>query len=149
MPRATAEVAEFIDSPPERVWDGLTDPKKISKYFLGAKVDTDWKVGNPITWEGEFEGKQYKDKGEVLAFEPGRQLSFSHWSPLGGTEDVPENYHRVDIDLEEQNGGTKVVLRQSNLSGEITEEDRKQKTEFEKNWKTMLTGLNQVVTKES
>ncbi len=149
MRKATAEVTEYIDSTPEQVWKGLTDQKKISKYFLGAEVETDWKVGNPITWKGEFEGKPYVDKGEVLAFEPGRHLSFSHWSPLAGSDDLPENYHRVDIDLEEQNGGTNVLLRQSNLSGEISDEDRKQKTEFEKNWKTMLTGLNQVVTEKS
>jgi ABC-type xylose transport system permease subunit len=26
---------------------------------------TDWKHGSPIVWKGEYEGKEYEDKGEA------------------------------------------------------------------------------------
>jgi hypothetical protein len=42
--------------------------------MFGSEVTTDWKPGSPITWKGEFEGRAYEDKGEVIAVEPGRRL---------------------------------------------------------------------------
>lgn len=148
MTNATAHVSEYIEGTPDEVWKALTDPHLIREYFLGATVDTDWKVGSPITWTGAWEGLRFEDKGEVLAHEPNRRLSFSHWSPLSGTKDKPENYHRVDIDLIQKSDGTEVSLTQSNLTGKASEEDRDQRAEFEDNWRTMLTGLHQVVTGE-
>ena len=54
----------------ELVWKALTDPALIGKYMLGAQVETDWKPGSPIVWKGEYEGKRYEDKGEILDFDP-------------------------------------------------------------------------------
>jgi hypothetical protein len=33
-------------------------------------MKTDWKEGNTITYEGEYEGKTYQDKGVVKKFRP-------------------------------------------------------------------------------
>ena len=63
MPDTRADVSELMESNPAEVWDALTDPEKIRQYYLGADVTTDWKVGSPITWRGEWEGKTYSDKG--------------------------------------------------------------------------------------
>ena len=145
MPESAADVSELIASKPSQVWEALTNPEKIGQYYLGAEVGTDWKVGGPITWRGEWEGKAYSDKGEILDFDPPRHLSYSHWSAMSGTEDAAENYHQVDIDLTEVDGGTQVRLRQSNLVGGVTEDDRKSRPEFEKNWRSMLQGLRKVV----
>ena len=93
-----------IDAPPEKVWQALTDPELIKKYMFGSEVTTDWKPGSPITWKGEFEGRAYEDKGEVIAVEPGRRLEVTHFSPLTGQEDRPENYHRVSYELQQSNG---------------------------------------------
>ena len=68
--------------------------------------ETDWKPGSPITWQGEFEGRAYQDKGEIISVEPGRLLEVTHFSPLTGQEDRPENYHRVRYDLQPTDGGT-------------------------------------------
>ena len=55
----------------------------------GTNLATDWKVGSPITWSGEWKGTPYVDKGTVLEVEPGRRLAYTHWSPMGGSEDRP------------------------------------------------------------
>jgi len=144
MPETTADVSQSIESDPAQVWEALINPEKIREYYLGATVETDWKVGSPITWRGEWEGKAYSDKGEILDVEPYRHLAYSHWSPMTGSKDAAENYHRVDIDLTEVDGGTEVRLRQSNLLGGVTEGDRKSRAEFEKNWRSMLQGLRKV-----
>ena len=59
-----------IEAPPEKVWRALTDPELIKKYMFGSEVRTDWQPGSPITWKGEFEGRPYMDKGEIVSFEP-------------------------------------------------------------------------------
>jgi uncharacterized protein YndB with AHSA1/START domain len=141
MDEVTAEAAVDIDAPPSEVWRSLTDAARIKEYYLGADVATDWRVGSPITFKGEWEGKAYEDKGEILAFEPERKLAYSHWSPMAGKPDAPENYHVIEITLDERDGGTHVALRQSNLEGGATDEDRANREQYEKNWHQMLDGL--------
>jgi uncharacterized protein YndB with AHSA1/START domain len=116
----------------------LTDPELIKKYMFGSEVTTDWKPGSPITWSGEYEGRKYQDKGEIIAVEPGRLLEVTHFSPLTGQADRPENYHRVRYQLEQTNGGTSLQLTQDNSSS--TEEAEHSSA----TWQTMLDGLKKV-----
>ena len=55
-----------IDAPAARVWQALTDPAKVRQYMHGTNLATDWRVGSPISWSGEWRGKAYEDKGVVL-----------------------------------------------------------------------------------
>jgi uncharacterized protein YndB with AHSA1/START domain len=141
MNEVTATASVDIDAPRSEVWRSLTDPASIKQYYLGAQVETDWQVGSPITFRGEWEGKEFEDKGEILAMEPESELAYSHFSPTSGKPDSPENYHVVRVTLEERDGGTRVVLEQSNLEGGPTEEDRANREDYEKNWNQMLEGL--------
>jgi uncharacterized protein YndB with AHSA1/START domain len=128
-----------IDAPPDKVWQALTDPELIKKYMFGSEVRSDWKPGSPITWKGEFEGREYQDKGEIIAVEPGRRLEFTHFSPLTGQEDRPENYHNVQYELQQTDGGTSVRLTQDNSSSAEEAEHSAA------NWQMMLDGLKRVV----
>jgi uncharacterized protein YndB with AHSA1/START domain len=106
-----------ISAPPERVWEALTDPDQLKKLWFGAEVTTDWKQGSPITWSGEWEGKPYQDKGEILEVDPGRRLKFTHFSPLTGQPDVPENYHTLTYELT-GDATTHLKLTQDNNASE-------------------------------
>ncbi len=55
-----------IQASPEEVWSALTDPAKIEEYMFGSHVVTDWTKGGTIVWKGEYEGKKYEDRGEIL-----------------------------------------------------------------------------------
>jgi uncharacterized protein YndB with AHSA1/START domain len=134
---ATAEIE--VDASLARVWNALTDPEHIKQYMFGSQVVTDWKQGSPIVWKGEYEGKQYEDKGEIVEIEPERRLKVTHFSPLSGEEDRPENYHTVLYKLEERDGTTRVSLTQDNNSSEEAAEHS------QANWEKMLAGLKQVV----
>jgi len=127
-----------IDAPPEKVWRALTDPQLIKKYMFGSEVRTDWKPGSPITWQGEFGGRKYMDKGEIITVEPGRRLEITHFSPLTGQEDRPENYHRVSYELQQTDGGTSLRLTQDNSSS-AEEAEHSAAT-----WQMMLDGLKKV-----
>jgi uncharacterized protein YndB with AHSA1/START domain len=76
---ATAEIE--VNASPAEVWNALTDPEQIKEYMFGSQVVTDWKQGSPIVWKGEYEGKEYEDKGEILEIEPERRLKMTHFSP--------------------------------------------------------------------
>ena len=138
---ATASV--IIEASPAKVWKALIDPAKIKEYMFGATVKSDWKPGSGITWEGEMNGKDYKDKGEIVTYAENENLAYSHYSPLSGVPDVPESYHTVDIKLKPDFDNTEVTLTQdNNPTGAAVKESTK-------NWTAMLEGLKKVVEENS
>lgn len=134
---ATAETD--ISAAPARVWDALVDPAQIKKYMFGSQVETDWQQGSPIVWKGEYEGKTYEDKGEILDVQPGKRLQVTHFSPLGGQKDAPENYHTLTYELTERGGGTHLSLSQDNNGSD------EEAAHSKKNWDMMLASLKDTV----
>jgi uncharacterized protein YndB with AHSA1/START domain len=134
-----ARASATIDAPVARVWDALVDPEAIRRYMFGTTVVSDWTEGSPIVWKGEWKGKAYEDTGVILRIERGRVLRYSHFSPLSGLPDTPENHHTVTIELVEQAGRTRVSLAQDNNP---TEQARQHS---ERNWSAMLAGLKQLL----
>ena len=132
-----AQATINVAAPRSAVWTALVSPAAIRQYMFGAEVVSDWKKGRPITWEGEWEGKHYKDKGTILEIQREEVLKYSHWSPLAGLPDRPENYHTVAIELEDDGDDTRVTLTQDNNP---TEEAR---VHSEKNWGMMLGALKE------
>lgn len=84
-----------IQSTPAKVWDVLTNPEKIKGYLFGTEVLTDWSIGSPIVFQGEYNGQQYKDKGNVIDSKKNELLKYNYWSGFSGLEDKPENYSLV------------------------------------------------------
>ena len=113
-PSYIAEKQISINAPAEAVWEALTDPAKVKQYMFGTEMQTDWMVGSPIAWRGEWKGETYEDKGEVLAVEPNKLLRMTYWSPMGGTADKPENYRTVTYALIERDGTTVLTVEQDN-----------------------------------
>ena len=133
---ATAQVE--VAAPPARVWEALTDPRLVAAYMFGTVVETDWRPGGVITWKGEFNGTAYEDHGTVLDAQPGRRLSVTHFSPLTGQPDVPENYHTLTYELTALGDGTLVALTQDNAASEEEAEHSAA------NWRTMLAAMKDV-----
>lgn len=144
MPVQAAQVRTTIDAAPATVWKALTSAEKFKTFFFGSDIASDWKVGNPITFRGNWKGKPYEDKGVIQSFDASKRLAFTHWSPLSGIPDRPENYHVVSFDLKPAGTGTEVVLTQMNLNADepLTEKNRE---EYTKNWNMVLAGLKKAV----
>ena len=133
---ARAEIV--IQAPPERVWAVITDPEPRAEVMFGARTITDWRVGSAISWQGEWEGKAFEDKGQVVVAEPPWRLVMTHWSPLSGLPDEPESYHELDFALEPRGGATRVELAQdNNPTPEAAEHSRTM-------WASMLEGVKRL-----
>jgi uncharacterized protein YndB with AHSA1/START domain len=139
-----SQVKTTVNAPPAAVWKALTNASSLKQFFFGSDIVTDWRIGSPIRFRGDWKGKPYEDKGTIQSFDVDRRLAFTHWSPLSKLEDKPENYHIVSFDLRPISGGTEVVLTQLNQSDDepLTPEMRK---EYSKNWAMLLDGLKKAV----
>src|SRR5438552_12643700 len=126
------------------VWNALTNHAQVKQYLHGTEMSTDWKEGSPISWKGEWKGQSYEDKGTVLAVEPERLLRYTHWSPMGGSEDKPDNYHTVTYELAGEDGKTTLTLTQDN--NPTQEEADKMAND---NWGPVLNGLKESVEKQA
>jgi uncharacterized protein YndB with AHSA1/START domain len=125
---ATADIT--IDAPRATVWQVVTDEALLSRAFLGARVETDWREGSPITFSGEWEGKRFRDKGEIAAARTNELLRFTHFSPMTGLPDTPENYHTVSFELSERGPRTVLTITQTNVASE--EEQRHSEANWER-----------------
>ena len=136
MDRPLVQLETSIAAPPRAVWDTIVE--KPSTLFMGAKVETDWKVGHPITMSGAFNGKSFRDVGEIRSFDRDHRLSFTHTS---GTSSKDTNL--VTFVLEPHGEGTKVRLSQTPMGEPNVNDD--QKAKFAKTWSAMLDALKKEV----
>lgn len=139
-PNLTAQVSIDLRAPKARVWKALTDPTDIKQYFFGTNLVTEWIVGGPIRFVGEWEGKSYEDKGTVLKFDPQKMLQYDYWSSLSGKEDKPENYQMITYRVTEKDGMTNVQIFQDSETEEAREHS-------EQSWKMVLEGMRKLVEK--
>jgi uncharacterized protein YndB with AHSA1/START domain len=103
-----------INSPAAKVWDALVNPEQTKKYMFGCETVSDWKVGSPLLWQMDYEGKPFIPvKGHIVRIEPNHLLEYTVIDPNSATiPDIPENYLNVIYELEETNGQTLLTVTQ-------------------------------------
>jgi len=124
-----------------QVWDALTNPELIKKYFFGTETESDFKKGSPIYYRGVWEGKSYEDKGTVLEIEKEKLFKHDYWSSMSGTEDKPENYATITYTLSGNDGNVTLTVTQTNVASE------EQKEHSEKNWEMVFQGMKELIEK--
>ena len=139
----TGRTSIEIDAPVQKVWEALTTPELIKQYFFGTNAISDWKVGSPIIFKGEWEGKSYQDKGTILSIIPFKLLRYSYWSSMSGIEDKPENYVIVTYNLFENGKMALLTVVQENIP------DQKTKEHSEENWNTVLQQLKDLLERKA
>lgn len=127
-----------INAPAKRVWKVLIDPKSIKEYMFGASIETSWKPGSPIIYTGVYKGKAYKEKGEIVEFEPYKLLKTTNLSSMSGEADRPENYNTILYSLSDENDKTKLTVTQQNTKSQESVDRSKE------NWKTVLKSIKKI-----
>ena len=107
-----------IDASRADVWEALVNPATTKAYFFGANVDSDWEVGSPITFTGQFNGRSYHEQGPILQCQPERLLQYSHWSDLEPLPDLPEHYRNWTFRIEPGNPGVVLSVTEDNIPDE-------------------------------
>jgi uncharacterized protein YndB with AHSA1/START domain len=134
-----------VRAPRRTVWRVLTSNGTHPEIMFGAEVRSEWRLGSPITWAGEWEGRPFEDHGRVIELEdrdePWR-IVLTHFSPLAGPPDEPENYHTLRFELVEIASGTVVTLDQDNNP------TREAAVHSQQNWVRMLAGVKAVAERE-
>ncbi|MEQ1771666.1 MAG: SRPBCC domain-containing protein [Devosia sp.] len=138
MEKQIVDIERTIKAPPDKVWDALTGPG--ATVMPMTKVKTDWTVGHPISFSGEWKGKSFEDHGEIKKVSNGREVIFTHWS---GEKEQPADYHVVRYALTTDGKATKVRLTQSNVGPKAGEIEAKTQAEFEKTFGMMLDHLKE------
>jgi uncharacterized protein YndB with AHSA1/START domain len=134
-----AEADTDIEAPIDRVWRALVDPVQIKQYMFGTEVISDWVEGGPIRWKGVWDGRAYEDKGSVLRVDEPHLLRLTHFSPLTGEPDVPENYHTLIFELTDAGGSTHISLTQDNNPSEEA------RLHSARNWQAMLESMKELL----
>lgn len=118
----------FIRATAPRVWQVLTDPAITPQYMYGCAALSDWEVGSPLLWEGEYAGqKMIFVKGVVEEYQPPERLKYSVFDPQATYADIPANHLHVTYLVSETSDGVRLTVIQDGF--ETAAEGEKRYTE--------------------
>ncbi|MDO3645170.1 SRPBCC family protein [Mucilaginibacter sp. L3T2-6] len=137
----TTETTITFKAPLAEVWKGLTDPAIVKQYFFGTNLSSDWMVGSPIKFTGEWEGISYEDGGIILDIYVPKFLKYSYWSSMNGTENRPENYNNITYELDECCDKTILVITQEGIKNQEAADHS------EEMWISVFNGLKKIIEK--
>ncbi len=129
----------FIKASPERVWEAITNPELIVRYFYGAMFD-----GAPVVggrWRAwTLDHSQVLNDGEIYEIDPPRR--FVHgWKALYEPELAVEEESRITWEIEPQEGGySKLTVVHDRLEGAP-----KTAAHVAGGWMLILSGLKTLV----
>lgn len=124
----TIERSIWINAPRERVWQAVTDPAQIEKWFA---------PGTAFSQNGDVISIRIDDADVDIAlvevFDPPRQLT---------TRSLSDRLITTTYRLEDENGGTRFTVIESGLE-HLTEEDFRLRMQQDSHgWELALQNLN-------
>jgi uncharacterized protein YndB with AHSA1/START domain len=100
---ATQVYQLYINASAEQVWDAITNPEIVAKFFFGARVESTYEVGSAIRSLSP-DGTQTWGENTVLECDPPRRLAHT-WRSLYEPDMAAEPESRVTWEIEPQPGG--------------------------------------------
>ena len=99
----------YINATQQQVWDAITTPEIVSKYFHGARVEGSYQPGTKVRTVSP-DGDQEWGNNTVLEADPPRRLVHT-WRSLYDPEMAAEPESRVTWEIDALPGGyTKLTL---------------------------------------
>ena len=140
----------IIHAPVARVWNALTNPEETKKYMFGCEALSEWTVGSPLVWKGNFNGVELVAvKGNIVDIHPGTYLAYTTFDPNSALPDVPENYVTVTYTLTSSGGDTIFDVTQGDFSTVADGERRYTETyNGGEGWNPILQEIKKLVEAE-
>jgi uncharacterized protein YndB with AHSA1/START domain len=130
----------FIKANPERIWEAITEPRMIAKYFFGTRLDAPLGVvGSRVKSWSPDHATLWTDN-EILESDPPRRLVHT-WRSLYDPELASEQESRVTWEIEPQEGGySKLTVTHDTLEGAP-----KTAESVSDGWMLIISGLKTLV----
>ena len=138
----------IIAAPVERVWELITDPEHVGKWFGDAGADIDLRPGGSMTLRWSEHGTS---RAQIEQVEPHSLFSY-RWAPFkdpAGAEPVEGISTLVEFTLFEEGDGTRLRVVESGFAGLLcSDEQRAANLEVNtEGWKAELGDLEAYASK--
>ncbi|MBU3126038.1 SRPBCC domain-containing protein [Sinomicrobium sp. 2019215] len=123
----------------------MTNPEMTRQYMFGCEVRSDWKIGNPILWNGKTENGEELTyaQGEVIEYEEEKKVTSTMIDPNMGIPDIPRNYISLTYEVIPQETGCKLVITQGDFQNADHAEKRFE--ESKQGWKLVIPTMKKVL----
>lgn len=115
MDRPAFVYVTYIATTPEKLWTALTDGEFTRRYWGGRRIQSDWKVGSPVSHVREDGGIGWQ--GKVLQSERPRLLSYTFHMQIS-EEHRGERPSRVIFELHSMGSVVKLTLTHDELESD-------------------------------
>ncbi len=127
----------YIRTTTAKLWEALTDPSFMRRYWFDMTIESAWQKGAP--WKMTSPDGTLTDAGEILEIEPPRRMVI-RWRNEWTAEMKAEGYSRCTIDLEPMEKAVKLTI-----SHEIDRPQSKFIKAVEGGWPSILSNLKSLL----
>lgn len=113
-----------IDAPVERVWELITEPEHVGRWFGDAGAEIDLRPGGEMVIRWAEHGDNH---ARVVAVEPHTRFSY-RWAPFknpAGGEPVEGNSTLVEFTLVPEGGATRLRVVESGFGSLATTDEQR------------------------
>ncbi|WP_126973139.1 SRPBCC domain-containing protein [Gynurincola endophyticus] len=118
--------SKIVNTRANPVWKKIIDADAIKKWWNGARVATDWKVGSKVEFMFVEQPTPRFDHGKIIELVENERLVLNLWSVDYGNPDEDEPYKVVIYDLKYLgNEQTRLTLSVASYDSEEEMEKRR------------------------
>jgi uncharacterized protein YndB with AHSA1/START domain len=110
MTASTFVYVTFIRTSANELWNALTDPEVMKKYWFGFHQESDWQVGS--SWTLIHSEGWVADTGEILEIDPPKRLVIK-WRNEFKPELKAEGYSQCVFEIEPAGDAVKLTVTHS------------------------------------
>jgi uncharacterized protein YndB with AHSA1/START domain len=135
--RSQFSYVTFIHTTPAKLWEALTQPQLVRRYWFGITVECAWTKGSPWKLIGS-DGSVF-DSGEIVDIEPARRVVI-RWTNQWKPELHAEGPSRCTFELEAIDRAVKLTV-----THEIERPDSKLIAAVAAGWPPVLSNLKSLL----
>jgi len=131
-----------IQAPVERVWELITEPEHVGRWFGDAGATIDLRPAGEMVIRWADHGTT---RGRVVTVEPHTRFSY-RWAPFrnpGGEEPVPGNSTLVELTLAPEGDGTRLRVAESGFASLAASEEQRVENHAGNTWRSELDELRE------
>tara|TARA_B100001094_G_C18195716_1_gene810746 strand:- start:8865 stop:9302 length:438 start_codon:yes stop_codon:yes gene_type:complete len=104
-----------IRARPEELFEALTSSDQIVQYYPVYKVESSWRVGEPVIYQGFFQDIDFVHNGYIEKLIFPYTYQYKYWSDYHGTENILDNYISISYIIKPIKNGSHLFIKQKNI----------------------------------